>query len=464
MAGIFRSTDILAGLQNRRGGGAKAVVDSSKLIHLDGPAGATPSVQFATTDPKKGASAAADAKRAAELREQFANVRSEILELRDLPPGTDKRARIQAKIAEGRRLLAMINYLDGPAPMTAAEAATGAMGVRDDSRPADTRICIHGDTDNLGSQVPRGFVSVVSFTSEPAIDHAHSGRLELARWLSSRDNPLTARVAVNRIWEHLFGDGLVRTVDNFGSTGEKPSHPELLDYLAQEFLQHNESVKTMIRTLVLSHAYQLASSSDATDFAIDPADRLQWRMSPRRLDAEEIRDAMLQSSGQLDRRRPVGSSVMQLGQTEIRGGLAGNLSSSDLHRSIYLPIMRDLVPPVLEAFDFAEPTLVTGQRDVTTVATQSLFLMNDPFVVEQSRQMARQLLGSSERDDAGRVTTAYRLALGRAPTAAERTRAIRYVNETARAGGSRTLAAGRDGAWASFCQALMAGAEFRYLQ
>ncbi len=428
MAGIFKSSDILSGLRNRQGGGKRSSVDGSLLIHLDGVPGA-PAVAAAPVETPKRGEGMAKLRKLRDLRQTLLSDVAEVQKLRESDkPG--KGVELRQKAQEIRKIQAEIDDIEGGPALTPAEAAASAMGVRDDTNPSDTRICIHGDVDNLGASVTRGFVSLVSFQSAPSIDRKHSGRLQLAEWLTSKDNPLTARVITNRIWEHLFGAGLVRTVDNFGSTGEAPSNPELLDYLAQDFVAHGWSVKSMIREMVLSRAYQLAGTDDSRDFQIDPADRYVWRMEPRRLDAEEIRDAMLADAGRLDHGRPVGSAVAGLDMAEIRAGQSNTYTASDVHRSVYLPIVRDMVPPVLELFDFAEPSMVTGQRDVTTVATQALYLMNDPFVVQASKLMARRVI-DQRKDDAARIDLAYRIALCRAPTAAERSRAISYINQFA---------------------------------
>ncbi len=455
LAGIFRSTDILAGLHNRQGGGKKAAVDPTMLVHLDGPSGVVPASAVATAGPSRNAaSMAADARRLAQLREELRKAVAQAQTLRD-EAGPAKRAQLREKVKDVRRIQAAIDELEGGPPLTPTEAAVAAMGVRDDARPADARICIRGEPDDLGASVARGFAGVVNIPETPKIDPAHSGRLELSRWLTHPDNPLTARVMANRIWEHLFGEGLVRTVDNFGSTGEHPSDQALLDHLALQFEHQGWSVKSMVRMLVLTHAYQLSSTVDSAAMTLDPGNRLTWRMSPRRLDAEEIRDAVLSASGTLDGARPIASPVIGLGAQELRTGAAANLWAGDRHRSVYLPIIRDLVPPVLELFDFAEPTLVTGQRDVTTVATQALFLMNDLFMVEQSKQLATRVQGARSNDPA-RIDLMYQLSLARAPSSAERARALRYLNEP-------TADQKRPDHWASFAQALLASAEFRYL-
>jgi hypothetical protein len=254
-------------------------------------------------------------------------------------------------------------------------------------------------------------------------------------------------------------------VDNFGTTGEPPSHPELLDYLAHQFVKNGWSVKRQIRMIVLSSAYQQASVADPAGMAADPDDRLVWRMQPRRLEAEAIRDAMLAVGGNLDTTRPLASPVQATRAIDIgkrprlTGGMIGEVNP---HRSVYLPILRGLEPEVLDVFDMADTSLETGQRDVTTVAPQALFMMNDPFVMAQAKGLARRVLETPGLDEPRRVDRAYRLAVGRPATATDRARAIAYLNACMRPR-ERGQAIDAPAAWASFCQALMASAEFRYV-
>jgi hypothetical protein len=344
-----------------------------------------------------------------------------------------------------------------------------ALGVRDGPKAHDTEIRIRGEAEKLGPIAPRGFLSVVGVPNAPKIDPSHSGRLELAQWLTSAKNPLTARVLANRVWHHLFGRGLVTSVDNFGVTGDVPSHPELLDYLATQFVQDGWSVKKLVRRVVLSRAYQLSANTDLKDDvkAIDPGNRFVWRHSPRRLDAEEIRDTMLAVAGKLDRTRPTGSPARDLKVMEMRnnGPEATRMQAEAqtcVHRSVYLPLLRGLTPPALELFDFAQQGFVTGSRDNTTVATQALYLLNDPFVRKQSQELAERLLRAADRDDAGRIGMAYRVTLGRDASVQEIERIKEYLSDYEAALEKKANA--RTDAWASFCQALLGSAEFRYLQ
>jgi hypothetical protein len=309
-------------------------------------------------------------------------------------------------------------------------------------------------------------VLTVLKTADFRIDPRHSGRLALAQWIASKDNPLTARVMVNRVWQHLFGQGLVATVDNFGALGEKPSHPALLDELAVRFMNDDKwSLKKLIRSVVLSRVYRLSSVYDADDYRVDASNTFLWRMEPRRLDAEEIRDAILAAGGDLDLKRPEGSPVLELDNGIVRGGKAlQEVRKPTNHRSVYLPILRGLIPEMLQTFDAPDPNLIVGRRDVTTVAPQALFMMNNPFVIAQANQMARRVLGRRELNQDARIDSAYRIALGRAATERETADIKRYLEtyhkavHAANPKGNPELAA-----WASFCQTLFALGEFRYL-
>ena len=261
-----------------------------------------------------------------------------------------------------------------------------------------------------------------------------SGRLELAEWLASSQNPLTPRVIVNRAWAHLFGRGLVLTVDNFGVTGDLPSHPELLDHLANEFIRGGWSTKKLIRTVVLSRAYQLSADSAEVNRKADPSNALVWRHSPRRLSAEEFRDAALAAAGALDPKRPTGSPANELKMIEMtdNGKEANGLreaAARSRSRSVYLPLVRGVTPLSLEAFDPVDQTLVSGSRDATTVPGQALFLLNSPFVRRQALTLAETVLKDGKTSETERVQRVYRRALGRLATEKELTRASTFLAE-----------------------------------
>jgi len=326
-----------------------------------------------------------------------------------------------------------------------------AMGVLESPKPGDTKVHVRGSVHTLGDRVPRGFLRVATLGPAPAIPVDQSGRRELAEWLGGDHNPLTARVFVNRAWHWLFGAGLVRTTDNFGTTGEPPSHPELLDDLAVRFAgEDGWSVKRLVRRIVLSRTYRLGSAAvaDPKAAAVDPENRLLWRQNRRRLDAECIRDTILSAGGTLRR---------DMGGPGFPPDLAADYGYKDgqTRRSVYVPVFRNALPELFEVFDFADPSMVVGRRDVSTVAPQALFLMNHPFVLDQARRASRRLLAGPDRDDPARATSAYRWTLGRPPTPAERGLAVRFVADAS--------GAGPEEAWAMVFQALYSSVDFRYV-
>jgi len=335
------------------------------------------------------------------------------------------------------------------------------MGVRERSQPADFAIRIRGELADVGPLAPRGFLSVLTGDRTPAVDRTQSGRRQLAEWIAARDNPLTARVLVNRLWQHLFGKGLVTTVDDFGLVGDRPSRPELLDRLAIEFMDDGWSVKRMIRRLVLSRVYRLSNRHDDRALVADPDNRLLWRFERRRLEAELIRDSVLASCGRLDLNRPIGSRVLELPNTEL-GASARRIGDNLVCRSVYLPLLRGNVPESLALFDVADPSLVVGRREVTTVAPQALFLMNSDFVLDSAEAMAVRLLDRSELGDPERVELAYRRTLSRPPSDVELREALAFIDAT-RADAARSPAELRSAAWTGLCQALLGSAEFRYV-
>ncbi|MEC8972777.1 MAG: DUF1553 domain-containing protein, partial [Verrucomicrobiota bacterium] len=289
------------------------------------------------------------------------------------------------------------------------------------------------------------------------ISSRSSGRMQLASWLTQPDNPLTARVMANRIWHHLFGAGLVRTMDNFGATGDRPTHPALLDHLALRFVGSGWSVKSMIREMVLSRTYQLSSDTAETNAAADPENRLLWRMNHKRLGAESLRDAMLAASGQLDRQPAEGSVVAGLGDVNVGRAQRqlGQLRRNTTQRSVYLPILRNALPEMMRLFDAAEPSLIVGKRNETTVPTQALYLMNNTFVIGQAFNMAKRVMDTTQTRRDG-IRLAYELAYSREATDDEVSKAHVFLNSVAEE-------KDRPGQWTVLCQSLLASAEFRYV-
>lgn len=325
------------------------------------------------------------------------------------------------------------------------------MGVQDAKRIQDSQLYDRGEIAHPVKPVPRGFPQVMAIKA--ALPKEHSGRLELAQWLVTRDNPLTARVMANRVWRHLFGAGIIRTVDNFGFSGERPSHPELLDHLALRFMDGGWSVKKLIKEIVMSETYRQSSTHRIEAFNKDPDNRQLWRANKRRLDAEVIRDSMLAVAGTLDTSRRPGSLAAELdGQSVSLIGFNTKLPSDldgSKRRAIYLPVLRDHMPDVLEQFDVANPNLVTGDRDVTNVPLQALYLLNGPFVQEQAAALAKRIQSSPDR-----VQAVFQLCFNRMPDTreivlSEKFLRTRYVDDL------KLLPA--------FCQSLFASAEFRFV-
>ncbi len=310
-----------------------------------------------------------------------------------------------------------------------------AIAVDEADQMVDCRICIRGEHENLGPLVPRGVLQVVATSQVPTFPTEQSGRLELANWLASQEHPLTARVFVNRIWHHLIGQGIVASVDNFGQLGERPTHPELLDRLAADFMKDGWSVKWVIRRIVLSRVYRMSSRHDEQSWVADPANRLLWRANRRRMTAESIRDSMLAISGQLNL-SPAGSPVEGLGVlvTQNNAEQKEFKPQESLHRSLYLPMIRAEIPEILLAFDIADPDLVTGRRSVTNVPAQALLLLNSPFVMAQAEKTAERIRAATNSmdDPTAQITGAYELVLSREPTESEFTRAAAFLEETER--------------------------------
>ena len=338
--------------------------------------------------------------------------------------------------------------------------ASYCMGVQSTDSPVNSRLLIRGELSKPAQEIPRGLVQVLS-NKDHKIGRRSSGRLELANWMTDKSNPLTARVMVNRIWLHLLGEGIVSTPENFGATGQSPTHPELLDYLAVKFMDSGWSVKSIITEIVQSHTYRMDSSFDKKKFEIDPDNRFLWRANQRRIDAEVIRDSLLSIAGNIDFDRPRGSQISELVGT-VRGLRPDSMSwdESKTYRSVYLPVMRDNLPRVLAVFDFAEPSMVIGKRDSSNTPSQALYMLNNPFVIQQSEKLARRLINESDQMEQ-QVRLAFQLTYGRNPTLQEIASAKRFFEKFEPPG--RFQRSRNAAALTTFCQALFASAEFRFL-
>lgn len=341
-----------------------------------------------------------------------------------------------------------------------------AMVPSDVETPADEPIRIAGEFDVKGEPVARGVLSVLS-PGPLEIAAERSGRLELAAWLTDVQRGagnLTARVYANRVWQHLIGEGLVRTVDNFGRTGEAPTHPQLLDYLAEELIASGWSLKHLVRQVVLSRTFAQSNRYDAHAYEVDPENRLLWRAHRRRIDAESLRDAMLLAAGTLDL-QPMESTVWYLGDQATAVGANKNRRRTDFPcRSVYLPVIRNDLPELFQVMNFADPHCTTGRRPTSIVATQGLYFLNDPAVMAAADATARRLLGEVPASDAHRVDRMFKLLCSRAPDEAERAAILAYVARTeadlADAGVDRPM----EGAWAVACHALFSSSRFQFLE
>ncbi len=340
-----------------------------------------------------------------------------------------------------------------------------ALAVEDVAQPADMRLTLRGNPYALGDTMPRGLVRVAMWAPQPKIPAGQSGRRELAEWIADARHPLTARVAVNRIWQKLFGEGLVRSVDYFGIRGDTPSHPELLDHLAHRFMRDGWSQKRLIRTLALSRTYCLSSGSGA-EAASDPENKLLSHMNQQRLDAESIRDAMLVASGRLA--APVGGPGLPLEFTENISGLPltekgghpqfaikKERESQAFERTLYLPVVRTGTQPgtarLRDVFDFPQPAQLTGKRNETTVPTQSLYLLNADLIRQRGEDLAKALLATSG-SDSDRIGRLWLRVLNRPVTTAEREDALAFLQAS--------RAAGEEHAWTELARTLFGTNEF----
>ena len=364
----------------------------------------------------------------------------------------------KATRAELDKLRASLKKMeDNPPPLPSA------MGVTEGTA---TNLAVHirGSHLKLGEVQPRRFLQVLSPGAPKPLDGKTSGRLELARQIASADNPLTARVLVNRVWRWHFGRGLVGTPDNFGTMGDRPTHPELLDWLAAWFMENGWSVKKLHRLILTSNTYRMSSRAEATTIKIDPGNQLYARAPLRRLEAEPLRDAMLDISGLLDRQ--VGGSIWTFENYK----LVFNHTSEDAtsynvnRRSIYLPVIRNHVYDLFELFDFPNPNMMSGDRAATTIASQALFLMNSPLTLRVTKALAKRLLDEKKWKDPQRMERLYQLAYHRSPTAMENRRALAFVKQFAATGNCGDADKDQLMAWQALCQAVISANEFLYLK
>ncbi len=417
LAGMFYSTDTRSGTAHKAELGANLYVDPDRLITLPVTKPMLPPAKSTSSALKSG----------------------EVNAMDDMQPSmTQKTGRFATTYIYDPRL---------------------AMGVSD----GDIQNCpirIAGDPYDEGKTPKRGDLTIPSLPSMPKVEGKTSGRYQLAQWICQPTHPLTSRVMANRIWAHLFGKGIVGTVDNFGITGTKPVNEALLDHIAIRFVESGWSVKKFIRAVMLSRAYRLSVDSNALAIEADPANELHWRMSPRRVELEVMRDSLLQLSGELTYERPDGIQVTGNGGKGNTGRTSSKLGIESPYRTVYLPVLRDLLPETHETWDFPNPTQIKGQREVTTVPSQSLFMMNNRIVVDAAKAVAVRLLDDkSLSNDKARVRHAYRILFSRDADDDESQAALEMMQSLETPSDEKEKDTYR---WATMIQALMGSAEFRY--
>ena len=413
LAGIFQSTETWQGQRPKGDLGANGYVDEDALVRV-------PAMKTTTVAP--------------------ANNRTKS---KSISSGADNDATMMDMQQQNGRYPVLFRY-----------DPTRAMGVTE-GEMQDCAIAIKGDPFDRGDAPPRGSLAIPQLPKLPDIPEKSSGRLELARWMTTPNHPLTARVMVNRVWQHLFGRGIVRSVDDFGVTGDKPTHPELLDHLAVRFVEQGWSVKKLIRAIMLSRTYRLSSRGDVTKEEADGPNDLFWRMNVRRLEVEAIRDSMFFVAGTLTFDRPEGTQVAGYGGKGREAWLRSLTPDDEPCRMVYLPALRAKLTPMHETFDFPDPSQIKGQREVTTVAPQALFFLNGELATSLAKEAAARLLDEEHKDEAARVQAAYARMLGRKAEAEEVSDALAMM---------RSLGAeSQRDRWAVFLQALMTSAEFRYV-
>ena len=352
--------------------------------------------------------------------------------------------------------------------------------VVDEAEPRDLPIFIRGDhTKKRDEAVPRGFLTVLSGAVDaPTIPEDGSGRMELASWITDSEHPLTARTLVNRLWAWHFGRGIVATPSNFGLRGARPTHPELLDWMARRLVSDGWSIKNMHRLIMNSSVYRLAGETDSIAMENDPSNRLWWRREPRRLEAEPIRDSIFAVGGNLD--LEVGGSLLR---SSNFGYVTNDQSNSNERydaerRAIYMPVIRNDMYSLFSTFDYTDPSISLESRPSTVVAQQSLFMMNSPLVASQAESLSKRLLADDSLNDAGRVSLAYEICFARPADSAEIERALAFVDRIQREAGDGVSIPwptpggmaepvsidARHNAWRSLCKVLIASNEFIYVR
>lgn len=345
------------------------------------------------------------------------------------------------------------------------------MAVTDYEQVENVRVHIRGNYLTQGELAPRQFLQVIAGNQQSPIGDDRSGRLELAQWMTSPQHPLTARVIANRIWLGHFGEGLVRTPDNFGRLGEMPTHPELLDWLAQRLIGKKPSgsswsIKTLHRAIMNSSTYQMSSLWNANAAELDPENRLLWRKQRLRLEAEAIRDSLLAVGDSLE--TTFGGSLLPTANRAYVTSTANvdPVVYANNRRSIYLPVVRSAIYDFFVAFDFPDASVLNGKRQSTTVAPQALFMMNSKLVEDQTKRLAQQLLDSDAANDRARLQQAYEILFSRSASGDEIEQALAFMTQYEKASNAANpnSPTNRLSAWQSLCRALISTSEFIFVE
>jgi hypothetical protein len=391
-----------------------------------------------------------EASQVQQARKRIVDLQEEIAQLeKKKPVPADLATQIANRKAEIAQIRKDTPHLDAPLAPAVAEASLHVLAdgphrtrlVYTPNQPQNVALQIRGSPTNLGPVIPRRFLALFS-RGQPTPFQENSGRRELAQAIVTEAGPLAARVIVNRVWKHHFGKGLVETPSDFGFQGERPSHPQLLDDLASRFVQHGWSLKWLHREILLSATYQQASMPRERQQAVDPDNRLLARMNRRRLEVEAWRDAMLAVSGTL---------------TLQQGGPAQDLGdASNTRRTIYGVIKRRELDDLLRLYDVSDATTHSPARTPTTTPLQQLFVLNSPFMQQQSTALAQRLKGEAQSLE-DRVHRAYQLLYGRAPSAREISLARAFLVA------GKSEVAGGDDLWAAYAQALLGSNEFLFI-
>jgi hypothetical protein len=408
---------------------------------------------------EKDAKEVADKTAVKDARDVKPGLKARPADVKSDPKPDDKPVRTVAQVsAELGQVRLRISELESHPP--SAEKAYAVS----EGNAADAKIQIKGDPKKLGDQVPRGFLQILGGERLP-VSEKGSGRLELAQWISDPKNPLTARVIVNRIWQHHFGKGLVQTPNDFGSRGKTPTHPELLDYLAARFVGNGWSIKAIHRMIMLSHVYQLSTADDPANSAKDVANDLLWRFNRRRLDAEEIRDAMLAVSGTLDPTMDGPQPFPPESAWHYTQHVPFIADYETNRRSVYLLQQRIRRTRVLEVFDGADTNATTPERTINITPIQALYMMNDPFTHKMADEFAVRV-GLAYGDEPRRIDYAYRLAFGRPVTKDEIRAGHDYLQQVLQELQSTKIAEDQRmrAALASYLRVLLSSNEFMFVE